>query len=401
MTDKPEFPDKSATILCHTFDPVPLRQIMFRVLFMVLVALITVMQSATLYAQQKPKQKPAMTVKVDRVVSQPLKQTVPVIGRLVPERSGVVAAEVNGAIETFNVKIGDRVKKGDILATLAKSRFQSRLNLERAKYQQFKARIATKIATVKLLKQELKRLQSLKNSPAFSQARLEDKTQEIVRAESEQAEAESEAQSALANLNLARIDLKNTDIVAPYNGVVTFRHSEVGAYVKTGDALVTLIDDGSLEIEADVPSLRIKGLIPGLQVPAKLSDGKELVATVRAVIPDENPQTRTRATRFQFQSSNDDFFLAANQSITLDIPVGKQRNVVTVHKDALIKSRGKNIIYIAVGDSFKPKQVQLGQSVGMRFIVINGLKPGDLAIVRGNERLRPGVKIAYTVPENP
>jgi len=351
------------------------------------------------FAQEKAKTPEIiMTVKVDAVQNQPLKQTVPVIGRFVPRLSGVVASEVSGAIQSFDVDIGSRVKKGDIIATLVKSRFKSRLALERANIQRFKARVMTKIASVKLLNQELKRLRSLKNSPAFSQARLEDKIQEIVRAESEQKEAESEVDSANANFNLARYDLKNTDIIAPYAGVLIRKHSEVGAYVKIGDPLATLIDDTTLEIEADIPSIRIKGLKPDVKIPAQLNDGTKLMTYVRAVIPDENPQTRTRATRFKFDQKNTDLTFAANQSITLNIPADEQQIVLSVHKDALIKSKGKNIIYIAIGDQAVSKEVQLGQSIGKRFIVLGGLKPGDLAIVRGNERIRPGVKIGYTTP---
>jgi len=369
--------------------------------FVTFVAIFTVAiwAASTTVAQEKPKPtERIMTVKVDAVQNQPLKQTVPVIGRFVPKLSGVVAAEVNGAIKTFNVDIGSRVKKGDIIASLAKSRFKSRLALEKANIQRFKARVTTKIASVKLLNQELKRLRSLKNSPAFSQARLEDKIQEIVRAESEQKEAESEVDSAKANFNIARLDLTNTDITAPYAGILVFKHSEIGAYVKTGDPLVTLIDDTTLEIEADVPSIRIKGLKPGIKVPAQLNNGINLMAYVRAVIPDENPQTRTRATRFNFDQQNTNLTFAANQSITLNIPADEQQNVLSVHKDALIKSKGKNIIYIAIGDQAVSKEVQLGQSIGQRFIVLRGLKAGDLAIIRGNERIRPGVKIGYTQP---
>ncbi|HCS69215.1 MAG TPA: hypothetical protein DIW51_04525, partial [Rhodospirillaceae bacterium] len=103
--------------------------------------------------------------------------------------------------------------------------------------------------------------------------------------------------SAKANLRLAEIALSYADVVAPYGGVVSRRHTEAGAFVNLGDPLITLINDTDLEIEADVPSRNVGGLVPGVGVSATVSAATTIRASVRAVVPDENPQTRTRTVR--------------------------------------------------------------------------------------------------------
>ena len=134
-----------------------------------------------------------------------------------------------------------------------------------------------------------------------------------------------------------------------------------------------------------------------------LTDGMKAAAVVRAVVPRENPQTRTRVVRFVLTDAGDLPPLAANQSVTLTIPAGARREVTTVHKDAVLNRGGGTQVYVVAEGKADIRRVRLGEAVGSRFIVKDGLKPGELAVVRGNERLRPGqpVRDASAVPAAP
>ena len=78
---------------------------------------------------------------------------------------------------------------------------------------------------------------------------------------------------------------------------MTAKHVSAGAYLRQGDAVVTLLNDTDLEIEAEVPGARAAGLAKGLAMRATLEDGTEVMSEVRTVIPDEDPATRTRQVR--------------------------------------------------------------------------------------------------------
>ena len=82
--------------------------------------------------------------------------------------------------------------------------------------------------------------------------------------------------------------------------------------------------------------------------------------------------------------------LAGNQTITLQIPIAKMRDIITVHKDAIITKQNKTIVYVVQDGKVMPRVVKTGDAVGSRLEVINGLIAGELVVVRGNERLRPG-----------
>ena len=131
----------------------------------------------------------------------------------------------------------------------------------------------------------------------------------------------------------ADINLANAVIRAPYDGVITQRHTETGAYLNVGDKVVSMTNDASLEVEAEVPSTILGGLPPGTRVKVDPETAPAFDATVRAVVPEENQLTRTRTVRFTPQIDARTLHLAANQSVVLQIPAGPPRMVTTAHKE--------------------------------------------------------------------
>ncbi len=338
----------------------------------------------------------AATVGVDEVRLEPLSQKVPVIGRLVARQSGIVAARVGGPVADMRVSVGDRVKKGDVLAILDTARLERQRALLAADVAEASAQIRLAEAQLVLRRQEMARLEGLKNSAAFSKGRHEDTRQQVVVEESSVGAALAHKERAEANLALAEIDLYYAKVRAPYDGVVTLEHTETGSWVTGGGAVVSMISDAQLEVEADVPATRILALEAGLVVSIALDDGTEHQAVVRAIVPEENPLTRTRQVRFTPDIEMTGRRLAVNESVVLHLPAGPYREVVTVHKDAVITRQGQTFVYIAANGTANIRPVQTGAAVGGRFEVISGVKVGDLVVIRGNERLRPGQQV--TVP---
>lgn len=345
--------------------------------------------------------RPSM-VGVDTVVNEPLRQTAPVLGRFVARQSGAVPALVSGPVSEVLVEVGDRVGKGDVLARQDTEFAIGTRDLRAAEVREKEAAVDKARAQLRLVSLEMNRLAKLKKSPAFSQARYEDKRAEMLRYRGGVAEAEAGVARARANRKLAELALSRTVIVAPFNGVVVLRHITVGAYLNPGSPVVTLVNDEDMEIEADVPADRLPGLSVGRVVEVRLDNGAEFKARVRAIIPAENPLTRTRPVRFTPEGANGATRgLAADQSATVMLPVGKERNIVSVHKDAVIAQGEKSIVYLVVDGKAELRPVRLGEASGVRFEVLSGLAAGDVVVVRGNERLRPGQAVTYKGMKRP
>ncbi len=339
----------------------------------------------------------AARIGVDRVIEEPVSQTMPVIGRFVARQHGPVGALVSGPVEQVLVDVGDRVVRGQILARLHMNRIKATRDFKAAELQEKKAALTTAEAQLTLAEGELTRLERLRLSAAYSKARRIDKQNEVVKYQSEVSEAQAGVGQAEANLALAQIDLGNAEIRAPYDAVVAQRHVVAGNYVRVGDKIVTLINDTVLEVEADVPSNRLTGLQDGRSVRIKLDDARSYTATVRAVVPTENVMTRTRPVRFvpQLGDAVQTAGLAADQSVTVEIPISDPHDVVTLHKDAVISRNAVNSVFVVVGDTVERRTVRLGRAIGVRFEVLDGVVPGDLVAVKGNERLRPGQKVTH------
>ena len=340
----------------------------------------------------------AARVKVDAVTREPLTQTMPILGHFVAREQGVVAAAVDGPIDVVHAHVGQRVRAGQLLVELNGEMRAATLAQREAERAMHNARLDAATAQLQITTDDMRRLESLKGSAAFPRKRYEEQRHQVVRYTSELKEAQSARQRTEAEIRAATIALSRTRVVAPYGGIVSERHVSAGAYVRSGDPVVTLINDTKLEIEAEVPGNRIAGLQPGTRVAMELEDATPLMAIVRAVIPNENPTTRTRQVRLKPGFDTTNMGLAINQSATVHVPIGARREVVSVHKDAVINRRGQAMVYVVEDGKAAVRPVELGEAVGPRLEVLDGLKVGDKVVVRGNERLRPGQPVAFGPP---
>lgn len=340
-----------------------------------------------------PQGGPPARVELDAVIEEQIGQTTPVIGRIVARQSGAVAARISGAVLDVRVDVGDRVNTGDVLAVIDRERME----LERDRYaaivSQQRANLAAKRADLEKSENELKRLEGIRQSAAFSQARYEDAVQEVAAQSGAVAETRAQLAQAQAQLKRADRDLTDTVVRAPYPGVVSETHTEIGAYLSIGNPVATVINDRNLEVEADVPTARIGGLDIGDVVSVRVGTDRTVPAMLRAVVPNENPRTRTRPVRFIPDFDDSDTQLADNQSVTVLIPVGGSRNAVTVSKDAITERGGQSMVFVSNNGRAQPRVVTTGEATGSRLVVLSGLKAGELVVTRGNERLRPGQRL--------
>ena len=332
---------------------------------------------------------------VETVAKSRVTETAPVIGRFVALQHGAVAARVRGTVAEVFVDVGTRVKAQDVLAKLDVRRLDTAKSINVARLKEAAGSLRAARAQLKLIGDELRRNKKLRGSAAFSSARLTDKRNEYTKFESEVAEKEAAVSSARANLRMAEIDLDYANIRAPYDGVVAERNVSLGNFVRVGDAVVTLVNDSDLEVEVNIPQSRLKGIVPGTKVTIRFGNGLLSEAVVRAIVPEEDPSTRTRSVRLvpNINNRSTNWSLAANQSVTIDVPIAQSKDMTTVHKDAIIVNGQSYFVYVIKDGKAWRRNINLGQAVADRYVIISGLKDGEIVATRGNEKLKPGKKI--------
>ena len=328
-------------------------------------------------------------VSVDPVVRQEFTQTVPILGRLVAKQSGTVASRTSGAVEQILVQVGDQVEKGQLIAVIDSEPLKLQKSLAEVQRAEAETRIATARAQLALASQEVSRLSTLESSAAVSKAALDDANQEQKIAFAKVREAEAAMNSSEASIRVADLELGYAQITAPFDGTVTSKLTEVGSYLQRGQSVVQLISDQRLELEADIPGNRLSGLTGGRVIDISFEDGSHHSATVRAIVPEENPKTRTRRVRFDLDLEPQALTLAVQQSVTLHVPAGTSRQITSVHKDAIIRQGPGSIVYVIEDNIARLRPVEIGAAIGPRLEVLRGLEAGERVVVRGNERLIP------------
>ncbi|PTX54516.1 RND family efflux transporter MFP subunit [Litoreibacter ponti] len=351
----------------------------------------SVLSGLPAYAQGR-----ASAVGVQTVETRTLSETVPVFAEIVTARNGAVASRVAGSVETIHVLAGTQVAEGDVLVELNQELLTIQVRQARARISEAQASVATSEALLNSRQVSFERVSALRDSASFSQGRFDDSQSEVQIARAQLAEAQARLDSSRAELAEAEYQLNRSIIRAPFSGIVLEVQTIPGAFIQAGTPVVTILDTGSFEIEAGIPARFVADLQPGQQMNGLLETGATVELELRAILPVEDASTRTRAVRFSASGLGDMRNLAVGQSLTVDVPVGEARDVLSVPKDALVQAQGGWTVFVAVDGKAQPRQVEIGAPAGDRYEVVNGLVSGDQVVVRGNERLRPGQDINPT-----
>jgi RND family efflux transporter MFP subunit len=353
----------------------------------------TVKKITSLGKKSAPRGRPLQAVKLDDVVSKLSSETYQIVGRVVALQSGVLSARISGTINLVSVAVGERVKKGSVIATLATGRLITERKRAVALLDRQNAVLRVQKTSLKNAKREFSRMKSLLKSAAFSRARFEDLEGLVSEKSAQVLEKNAQVAEASASLERIDIDIRDATIRAPFEGVIIQKHVEVGTHVNTGAPVVTLINDRLLEIEIDVPSARINTLKTNTLASVILDDGNRLSAVVRAIIPREDLRTRTRPVRLRPEVKPTTKPLADNQAVLVELPLTSDRPVLTVSKDAVIRRANGNVVYVVNGTTASMRSVRVGRGIGDHFQILSGLKAGEKVVVRGNERLGGGGKV--------
>ena len=354
----------------------------------------SLVSSATLLAQSR-----ASLVEIDEVTFTNSIQTTRIVGRVISNQQGNIAAKTSGTLSQILVQLGDSVKSGQILARLDTALLATNHALAKAELDSAGAALRTVRAQMDLAKQETSRLRKLQNSVAASKAQFDDAVQnehiQSIRVE----ESIIAQQQKQIELKIAKLRLGYAAIKAPYDGIITRRFKEIGDYAQQGEPLFSMLNDQFLEIDANIFSTLADTLDKNTEITGTTYSGSQFKAKLRTIIALEDDRTRTLQARFSVTQAPSEP-LISGRSVTLDLPSGPAESYISVHKDAIVYKAGKTVVFQVIEDLAHQKDVQLGTSDGNRFEVISGLSAGDIVIIRGNERMRDQQQVSIKQDQN-
>ncbi|WP_395377686.1 efflux RND transporter periplasmic adaptor subunit [Marinicella sp. W31] len=279
-----------------------------------------------------------------------------------------IATEVAAVVESIHADVGQQVKSGDLLLQLQVTDYELAV-------QQAQANLASNTARIDQAKQRLKRANDLSEKNYISADDLLDRETNLV-------VLRAERQGLQVVLAQAKRNLNKCSIRAPFDGVVTARSGQVGSYLIPGTAVLTFVQSGAQEVEAEIPAHLSTSLAFASRLDFSMN-GQNWPLKLSRLSPVIESGIRAQLARLNFAEQA--AAIGSSGELIWSIPGG------LLPADLVVSRNGQFGVFVVDGDNarFKPlPQAQEGRPVPMD-------EAGGLSIiVGGRERLQDGVAIA-------
>lgn len=401
---------------------------------------------ALLAQQPNAKGPPPSPVRVAPVQTRTITGGQSFVGTITPVRRSVIGSAVAGRIVELMCNEGDYVKKGEVLAQVltgtieielagAKAELEVRqaeldesIKSFPAEKEQAAARTAAAKARREHAQLKLDRVQSLRKKSSISDEAVDEATSAALEAEAALRDAEAARRMVFEGARELKIEqlrakvkaqnesvrfiedrLSKYTVKAYFDGYVTAEFTEVGHWIKDGEPVVEVSDIATMDVRVNVPEDHVVQLEKGSVVRVEIGalPGRPFTGTIEAVVPQADLRARTFPVLIRLANppTKDGHLLKGGMLARAVLPVGKQEQALLVSKDAIVLGGKVPMVYAVDADAATPGvgavravPVELGVADGSEIQIRGPLKPGDLIVVEGNERLRPGQAVAFRTP---
>lgn len=316
------------------------------------------------------RQSKALNVRAVVLSQQGLTDGIFVSGSLVPDEEVNLSFESSGKITDIFFKEGTHVEKGELLAKINDAPLQADLRKKQAQ--------------VKLMQDRLFRAKALLEKEAVSKEAFQ--------------EAEANLAALEAEIEGVEAQIEQTELRAPFSGIIGLRQVSVGAYATTTTEVATLTKTAPLKVEFNVPE-RYAGMLP---------EGTELTFTAEGDLTTRNakvyasdsrvdPETRTFAIRAIYP--NADGKLIPGRYVNVNLVTQRFDNTLAVPSEAIVSEMGIDKVFVCKNGKAQPVEIAKGLRTDAMVQVLRGLVPGDTVITSGTMQLRSGQKVVVSVQQ--
>jgi RND family efflux transporter MFP subunit len=321
--------------------------------------------------------KPALTVTVARPEATELTITLAANGNVAAWQEAIVGSESNGLkLAEVRVNVGDGVKKGQVLAVFSPETVQADIAQSRASLAEARATAADAAGNAA-------RARTLQATGALSQ-------QQINQYQTTEQTAKARVEAAEAVLAAQQVRGRNTQVLAPDDGVISARAATVGSVVSAGTELFRLIRQGRLEWRAEVTSAELSRIAVGTQVFVVSASGAQVRGKVRSIAPTVDPQTRAALVYVDLPNVLQNTGIKAGMFARGDFELGRS-SAPTVPQSSIVPRDGFNNVFVLLPDNrVSQLKVQIGRRLNDRIEITSALPEGAQIVVQGAGFLNDG-----------
>ncbi|MBL8701099.1 MAG: efflux RND transporter periplasmic adaptor subunit [Alphaproteobacteria bacterium] len=322
---------------------------------------------------------PALAVEVAPVRTGIVVEKAEAVGTARANESVTITAKQTGYVASITFEEGQLVKTGQILLELETR--ERKAEVDQARNEMDQAR-----ATREDARQKLDRARQLKATGAITQAKV-DELDQVLRG------ADARVRGAEARIRMLDARLDDVRITAPFDGRVGLRQVSTGALLQPGTPITTLDDLSKVKLDFSVPENFLGKLREGLAVQARTTAYPGRVFDGRVTVIDTRIDPVTRSVRVNALFDNREEALKPGMFISVELALDRRENAVMVDEEALVPEGARQFVF-AVRDSRAVRiEVKLGTRLQGAVEVSEGLKPGEMVIVRGTSRVRPNMPV--------
>jgi RND family efflux transporter MFP subunit len=331
---------------------------------------------------------PATPVRIQIAASVKIPDTTEYLSLLKSRQSAAINPQVEGQITRIFVKSGDRVKAGTPLLQIDPLKQQATVNSQEASQ-------AAQEANLRYAKVSLERAQKLFDAGVISK-------QEFDNVQTGYDAALAQLKALDEQVKQQKVELHYYSVTSPMDGIVGDIPVRMGDRVTVSMMLTTIDEPGALEAYIYVPADRARKLKTGLAVRLLDTAGNSAGETrITFVSPQVETDTQSVLAKATVQNSQGKLRIAqqVRAQITWGIHEGPVIPVLAVQR-----INGQFFAFVSVnegkGTVARQKPLQLGDTAGNDFVVLDGLKPGDHVIISGTQFLQDGMQVTEQIQSN-
>ena len=363
-------------------------------------------------------------VEVAEVAAADFVHRIEALGSIAAVREGAVSAEVAGRIVEIpaDVDLGSEVAAGDLLAKVDHRDYEIAVRKAAAQVSGAKARVRKAAVDIerqrklvrlnaeqfRLARAEHERLVKLREKGLVSSQDVERQElswrrieEELESARSGQRQTEALYAIAQADLDLAGVQLeqaretlRDTEVRAPYAGIIARKSVTLGERVAPGQVLFHLADVETVKLDVRIPASEIQQLDPRAAATVRVTGiEREFTGNVANIGPRADPGTRSFPVEIFL--SNQERRLLPGMFARAMIPVRGYPAAILIPRESVLFEGGEATVFVADPDSGRAarRPVRVAGRFGARYMIAEGLEPGDLLVTAGQRLLLDGARI--------
>ena len=336
-------------------------------------ALLLLMFSGAAGAQNAANELPVVMVEVAEASITRVAPRRWVPGSVVSRNDARLATSAAGRLE-FVAEVGTRIRAGERVAKLEDEAVRLRVA-------DTKAEIARIDAQRAMSERQLQRIEQLANN-SISQTQLDEVRSQLAMLTAQLEQAQVRHRSAMH-------DLEQTELRAPFSGVVSERLAQRGEYVATGAAIARLVDTVHVEARVQAPLSLLDAVRPTMELPVKFG-GKQGKAQVRTVVPVGEERSR----QFELRMTLADSAFNVGTALEIGLPEREATEALVVPRDAIAVRQTGNYLMRIRGDTAEKVAVTSLTTDGDLVTIRGPVAAGDVVVIRGVERLQDGQRVS-------